>query len=212
MGITSSIADAYRRQVVPRFIDVACGSPAMKVGRDRVAAGLSGVTVEIGFGSGLNVASYPPEVTIVHAVEPSQVGRRLSERRVAESPVPIVFAGLRGESLTLPEDSCDSALCTFTLCTIPGVEQALTELRRVLKPGGRFHFLEHGLAPDDGVQRWQRRLEPMQLALADGCHLTRDAATLVREAGFRLESVESAYAPGPKPWVYMTTGRAVNPG
>jgi len=212
MGILSPVTDAYRRQIVPRFIDIACGSSAMKAGRDRATEGLSGVTVEIGFGSGLNVASYPPEVTLVHAVEPSEVGRRLSEKRVAASSVPIDFAGLRGESIELPDDSCDSALCTFTLCTIPGVEQALLELRRVLKPGGRFHFLEHGLAPDDGVQRWQHRLEPLQLALADGCHLTRDPAALVRDAGFEIESVESAYAPGPKPWVYMTVGRAVNPG
>lgn len=211
MSILSPITDAYRRQVVPRFIDVACGSSAMKAGRDRAAAGLSGVTVEIGFGSGLNLASYPAEVTIVHAVEPSEVGRRLSTKRVAAAPMPVDFSGLWGESLELDDDSCDSALCTFTLCTVPGVEQALAELRRVLKPGGRFHFLEHGLAPDDSVRRWQRRLEPMQMALADGCHLTRDPATLVRDAGFRLESVESAYAPGPKPWVYMTLGRAVNP-
>ena len=123
----------------------------MQAGRDRAAAGLSGVVVELGFGSGLNVASYPPEVTLVQAVEPSEVGRRLSETRVAEGRVPVAFAGLRGESLELPDDSCDGALCTFTLCTIPGVEQALDELRRVLRPGGRFHFLEHGLAPDAGV-------------------------------------------------------------
>ena len=212
MGITTSLADTYRRQFVPRFVDLACGSRAMRAGRDRAAAGLSGVMVELGFGSGLNVASYPPEITRVHAVEPSEVGRRLSEPRIAESSVPIDFAGLHGESLPLPDDSCDSALCTFTLCTIPGVEQALGELRRVLKPGGRFHFLEHGLAPEEGVQRWQRRLEPVQMALADGCHLTRDPAALVRDAGFRLESVESAYLRGPKPWVYMTLGRAVNPG
>ena len=92
------------------------------------------------------------------------------------------------------------------------MEQALRELRRVLKPGGRFHFLEHGLAPEPNVQRWQRRLEPMQLALADGCHLTREPAALVQEAGFELESVESSYTKGPKPWVYFTFGRAVNPG
>src|SRR4051812_14031998 len=163
MGITSTIGSAYRRQVVPRVIDVACGSAEMKAGRDRAAAGLSGVTVEVGFGSGLNVASYPPEVTLVHAVEPSDVGRHLGERRIAAAAVPIRFTGLRGESLPLEDGSCDSALCTFTLCTIPGVEQALLELRRVLRPGGRFHFLEHGLAPDDGVRRWQRRLEPMQM-------------------------------------------------
>ena len=194
------------------FVDKACGSHAMQAGRDRAAAGLSGVVLELGFGSGLNLASYPPEVTLVQAVEPSEVGRRLSEKRVAEGRVPVEFAGLRGESIELPDDSCDSALCTFTLCTIPGVEQALRELRRVLRPGGRFHFLEHGLAPEAGVQRWQHRLEPLQMALADGCHLTRDPALLVSDAGLRIESVESEYMKGPKPWVYMTFGQAVNPG
>jgi len=212
VGLIGRVGEAYRREVVPRVIDKACGSAAMSQGRDAVAAGLSGAVVEIGFGSGLNLGSYPPEVTLVHAVEPSEVGRRLSAPRVATARVPVEFSGLRGESLELPDASCDGALCTFTLCTVPGVEQALAELRRVLKPGGRFHFLEHGLAPDDGVQRWQRRLEPMQKALADGCHLTRDPGALVRDAGFEIESLDSSYARGPKPWVYFTLGRAVNPG
>ena len=125
--------------------------------------------------------------------------------------MPIDFAGLRGESIELPDDSCDSALCTFTLCTIPGVEQALLELRRVLKPGGRFHFLEHGLAPDDGVQRGStassRCSSPWPTAATSP--VTRRSSS--RDAGFEIESVESAYAQGPKPWVYMTVGRAVNP-
>ena len=125
--------------------------------------------------------------------------------------MPIIYSGLRGESLELDDDSCDSALCTFTLCTIPGVEQALAELRRVLRPGGRFHFLEHGVAPDPSVRRWQHRLDPAQKTLADGCHLTRDPVALVEDAGFEIESVKRGYARGPKPWVYFTTGRAVNP-
>lgn len=211
MGATSSIATAYRERVVPRIVDVACGSSMMRPDRDRAAAGLSGVVVELGFGSGHNVASYPPEITLVRAIEPSELGRRLAADRIAGSSVPVEFAGLRGESLDLADDSCDGALCTFTLCTIPGVEQALLELRRVVKPGGRFHFLEHGLAPDEGVVRWQHRLEPAQKAFADGCHLTRDPVALVSAAGFEVESFESAYAKGPKPWVYMTVGRAVNP-
>ncbi len=209
--LVGKVGDAYRREVVPRFIDKACGSAAMKQGRDAAAAGLSGVVVEIGFGSGLNLASYPPEVTRVHAVEPAEVGRKLSAPRIVAAPFPVDYAGLHGEQIDLPDDSCDSALCTFTLCTVPGVEQALAELRRVLKPGGRFHFLEHGLAPDQGVQKWQRRLEPMQLALADGCHLTRDPSELVEAAGFELEFVHRDYTKGPKPWVYMTFGQAVNP-
>ena len=183
----------------------------MKAGRDLIAQGLSGVVLEIGFGSGLNVESYPPEVTLVHAVEPSMVGRRLAADRIAASPIAIDFAGLQGESIQLDDDTCDGALCTFTLCTIPGVEQALREVKRVLKPGGRFHFLEHGLAPDDRTRTWQRRIEPFQMRLADGCHLTRDPGALVRSAGFEIESVDSAYTKGPKPYVYMTMGRALKP-
>ncbi len=201
----------YRDQIVPRFIDKACAGPELREWRDRAAAGLAGTVVELGFGSALNVGSYPPEVTEVLAVEPSIVGRRLGQKRIADVSVPVTFVGLRGETLSLPDDSCDGALCTFTLCTIDGVDQALAELRRVLRPGGRFHFLEHGSAPDPGVQRWQRRLEPFQLVLADGCHLTRDPVTLVSDAGFRVEESESRYTPGPKPWTFFTLGRAVNP-
>jgi SAM-dependent methyltransferase len=114
--------------------------------------------------------------------------------------------------VALADNSCDGALCTFTLCTIPGVEQALAELRRVLKPGGRFHFLEHGLAPDAKTQTWQRRLDPLEKRLADGCHLTRDPVELVKAAGFQLEFVHSEYTKGPKPWVFMTFAQAINPG
>lgn len=167
--------------------------------------------MEIGFGSGLNVASYPPEVTLVYAVEPALVARKIAVPRIAASPIPIQYAGLHGETVALEDNSCDGAMCTFTLCTIPGVEQALTELRRVLKPGGRFHFLEHGLAPDAKTQKWQRRLDPIEVRLADGCHLTRDPVELVKAAGFEMEFVHSEFTKGPKPWVFMTFGQAINP-
>lgn len=201
----------YREQIVPRVIDKACGGAAMRVGRDAVAAGLHGEVLEIGFGSGLNVGSYPPEVTKVMAVEPSMVGRRLAADRIAACAIPIEFVGLVGESIPLPDRCCDSALSTFTLCTIGDVDAALREVRRLLRPGGAFHFLEHGLAPENRVRTWQRRLEPIQRRLADGCHLTRDPVALVAAAGFEIESVESAYTKGPKPWVYMTMGRARAP-
>ena len=202
----------YSTHIVPRFIDKALGTPAMQEGRNAVAAGLSGTVLEIGFGSGLNVASYPPEIELVYAVEPALTARKIAVPRIAASPIPIQYAGLHGETVALDDNSCDGALCTFTLCTIPGVEQALAELRRVLKPGGRFHFLEHGLAPDAKTQTWQRRLDPLEKRLADGCHLTRDPVELVRAAGFELEFVHSEYTKGPKPWVFMTFGQAINPG
>ena len=201
----------YSTHIVPRFIDKALGTPAMKQGRDAVAAGLSGTVVEIGFGSGLNIASYPEEISLVYAVEPALTARKIAVPRIAASPIPIQYAGLHGETIALDDNTCDGALCTFTLCTIPGVEQALSELRRVLKPGGRFHFLEHGLAPDAKTQAWQRRLDPLEVRLADGCHLTRDPVELVKAAGFELEFVHSEYTKGPKPWVFMTFGQAINP-
>ena len=200
----------YNTHIVPRFIDKALGTPAMQQGRDAVAAGLSGTVLEIGFWSGLNVASYPPEIELVYAVEPALTARKIAVPRIAASPIPIQYAGLHGETVALADNSCDGALCTFTLCTIPGVEQALAELRRVLKPGGRFHFLEHGLAPDAKTQTWQRRLDPLEKRLADGCHLTRDPVELVKAAGFELEFVHSEYTKGPKPWVFMTFGQARN--
>ncbi|MCG9476620.1 MAG: class I SAM-dependent methyltransferase [Actinomycetia bacterium] len=202
----------YSTHIVPRFIDKALGTPAMQEGRNAVAAGLSGTVLEIGFGSGLNVASYPPEIELVYAVEPALTARKIAVPRIAASPIPIQYAGLHGETVALDDNSCDGALCTFTLCTIPGVEQALAELRRVLKPGGRFHFLEHGLAPDAKTQAWQRRLDPLEKRLADGCHLTRDPVELVKAAGFELEFVHSEYTKGPKPWVFMTFCQAINPG
>lgn len=202
----------YRHHVLPRLVDLACGSGELRAWRAKVVQGLHGRVVEIGFGSGLNVPHYPADVEVVLAVEPAEVARRLAEPRIAASPVPVEHVGLDGQALPLATASCDAALSTFTLCTIPDPAAALAELRRVLRPGGRFHFLEHGLAPDPSVATWQRRLEPLQRRLADGCHLTRDATTLVEQAGFEVDWVERRYARGPKPWSWFTAGVARNPG
>ena len=202
----------YREHVLPRLVDRACGTAELRRWRDEVTAGLTGTVVEIGFGSGLNLPSLPPEVERIYAVEPAGTARKLAERRVAEAHVPVEHVGLRGESIPLPDDSCDAALSTFTLCTIPDVDAALAEVRRVLRPGGHLHFLEHGRAPDARVLRVQRTVEPAQKLLADGCHLTRDPVALVERAGFTIERVEQRYAGGPKPWTYFTIGVAVAPG
>lgn len=201
----------YREHVLPRLVDRACGTADLQRWRARVVEGLHGTVVEIGFGSGLNVGLYPPEVELVYAVEPAAVARRLAEPRIAAAGVRVEHIGLRGEEIPLPDASCDAALSTFTLCTIPDVSRALAEVRRVLRPSGRFHFLEHGLAPDEGVATWQRRLEPLQRRFADGCHLTRDATSLVDAAGFEIERSESRYGTGPKPWTWFTEGVAVRP-
>jgi len=199
----------YREQLLPRLVDRACGAPGLGQWRAGVTAGLTGRVVEIGFGSGLNVHLYPANVERVYAVEPAKVARRLAEKRIEESDVPIEHIGLDGQHIPLPADSCDSALSTFTLCTIPDVHRALREVHRVMRPGARFHFLEHGLADDPRVARWQRRLEPLQLRLADGCHLTRVPSELVQDAGFVIDHVEQRYARGPKPWSFFTSGVAI---
>lgn len=157
--------------------------PARAV-RARVCAGLAGEVVEVGFGTGLNARYYPPEVTKVFAVEPSQVCMRIAEPRIARSSVPVESAGLDGQRLDLPSEQFDAVLSTWTLCTIPDMGAALEELRRVLKPGGAFHFVEHGHAPDESVARWQTRLEPFNKRLAGGCHLTRQIPESIEHAGF----------------------------
>src|SRR5664280_2446814 len=177
----------YRERILPVLVDRACGTAGLRRWRAELSSGLSGRVLEIGFGSGLNVDYYPSAVKRVFAVEPSAKAFRIARRRIDSSPVPVELIGLDGQLIPLPDDSCDDALCTFALCTIPDSNAALAEVRRVLRPGGRFHFLEHGLAPDAGVAKWQRRMEPLQRRVADGCHLTRDPVAMVRGAGFILD-------------------------
>jgi ubiquinone/menaquinone biosynthesis C-methylase UbiE len=201
----------YLEHVVPRLVDRACGTAEMARWRAGATDGLHGRVVEIGFGSGLNVPHYPSAVDTVLAVEPAEVALRLAARRIASSTIPVEHVGLDGQSIPLREASCDAALSTFTLCTVPDARVALAELRRVLRPGGSLHFLEHGLSPDPGVAGWQRRIDPWQRRLADGCHLTRDIPALISGAGFVVDRVEQRYAKGPRPWSWFSIGTAVNP-
>jgi SAM-dependent methyltransferase len=186
----------YAKHVLPRVINVACGMKAANEYRDRVCGGLHGQVVELGFGSGLNVPFYPEAVSGVMAIEPADVAWGLAGKRVAQSSVEVQRVGLDGQSLPLADDSCDTALTTWTLCTIPDAEAALREVRRVLKPGGTLHFVEHGLAPDEKVQRWQHRLEPMQKRVFGGCHLTRRIPDLITSAGFEIGEIDVFYEKG----------------
>jgi ubiquinone/menaquinone biosynthesis C-methylase UbiE len=204
----------YSTHVLPRIINVACGMKSSEPLRQRVCAGLHGDVLEIGFGSGLNVPHYPAAVTSVAAVEPADTGWKLAQKRLAASSVPVHRTGLDGQSIPLPDDSCDTAISTWTLCTIPDVATALQEVRRVLKPGGTFHFVEHGLAPgeDEKVQRLQHRLEPMQKRIFGGCHLTRQITDLLTDAGFTIREADVFYEEGaPKFLAADTLGVAVSP-
>jgi len=202
----------YGERVLPRIINVVCGLKSVEPLRKRVCDGLEGDVVEIGFGSGLNVPFYPARVTRVAAVEPADVGWKLAEKRLRSTSVPVERSGLDGQSLPFPDASFDSALSTWTMCTIPDVATALSELRRVLKPGGTLRFVEHGLAPDEAVRRWQHRLEPVQKRVFGGCHLTRPVADMLTAAGFTITDLDVFYEDGtPKPLGANSLGAAVSP-
>jgi len=188
----------YERRIVPRIINTACNGKPLRPLRERVCSALSGEVIEVGFGSGLNVPYYPEAVKSIAAVEPSDLGWRLATKRLAKSEVPVERSGLDGQALPFADQTFDMALSTWTMCTIPDAVAALEELRRVLKPGGTLHFLEHGLAPDEKVQRMQRRFEPIENRLAGGCSFIRPIASLVAEAGFEIVDIDVFYLKGPK--------------
>ena len=199
----------YGEQIVPRLINVLCGLKANDELRRRACEGLSGDVVEIGFGSGLNVPFYPADVHRVDAVEPADLGWKLAEKRLAATAVPVQRSGLDGQSLPFDDATHDCALSTWTLCTIPDAVAALREVRRVLKPGGTLRFVEHGLAPDEDVQRWQRRVEPLQKRVFGGCHLTKPVSELLATAGFTITEIDVFYEPGgPKAIAAMSLGSA----
>jgi ubiquinone/menaquinone biosynthesis C-methylase UbiE len=201
----------YEREILPRFTDVVLGSKQFAPYRARVNAGLEGEVLEVGFGSGTNVPFYPASVTRVLAVDPAEVGRTLAAKRLAESPVPGEFIGLDGADLPVESENVDHVLTTFTLCTIPDIDRALAEMRRVLKPGGTLHFCEHGASPDPKVRRWQDRITPVQRKLFGGCHLNRPIDRLIDDAGFTIERLDNSYQKGPKPLGYMYEGVARKP-
>jgi SAM-dependent methyltransferase len=199
----------YSDQVVPRITNVIMDSKEFEPIRARVAQGLSGEVLEIGFGSGLNVAHYPRGVHRVQAVDPAALGRKLAARRLADSPVPVEFVGTDGQRLPVDTDSVDHVLATWTLCTIPDPDRALAEIHRVLHTGGQFHFVDHGRSPEPRVARWQDRLTPIQRRVAGGCHLGRPVRDLIEAAGLEIAAMANYYVSGPKPFGYTYEGVAI---
>lgn len=201
----------WRHQVLPRLIDITLDNEGIYRRRRRCIEGIAGVVVEPGFGSGLNLPHLPPEVTKVYAIDPAYVGEKLAAKRLAESEIPVEFIGLDGRRIPLDDNTCDAGLLTYTLCTIAEHDQALSELRRVIKPGGRLHFLEHGASSEPTIRKWQDRLTPIQQRVADGCNLNKEVLRLIEDAGFGIEWSHSEQAGQPKVGTYFVTGVAINP-
>lgn len=201
----------YRDRVFPRVMNRMCNSAETRRIRAEVCAPLAGEVLEIGFGSGLNLPHLPAEVSRLIAVDPLLRGRELAAPRLADTHVVVDFVGLDGQSLDLDDDAVDAALSTWTLCSIEDAPAAVREIGRVLRPGGTFHFVEHGRAPDHNVATWQNRLNGVQRRVACGCNLNRDIPTIVEDGGMELTNLKTFYAKGdPKilGWTYQGTARA----
>jgi ubiquinone/menaquinone biosynthesis C-methylase UbiE len=198
-----------RRDVLPHLIDIACSTRPSRKQREKIVPLAEGDVLEIGFGSGLNLPFYDTRrVRKVWGLEPSEGMRRKARPVLEAHDLDVEFIDLPGESIPLEADSVDTVLVTYSLCTIADVASALEGMRRVLKPGGSLLFCEHGLAPDESVRQWQRRLNPAWSRLAGGCNLHRDIPDLITRGGFRLTVDERMYIPGIRMLCYNYWGRA----
>jgi ubiquinone/menaquinone biosynthesis C-methylase UbiE len=189
----------YKDHVYPRLVTVLGNPKPIQKIRQRIVPFAQGTVLEIGVGPGMNFLLYDPlKVRKVYALEPNQGMIRRAQEQRRRTKIDIEFLDLPGERIPLADDSVDTVVSTFTLCTIPGVVDAIQSIARVLKPGGQFIFFEHGLAPDLRVRRWQERTEPFFHWTFEGCHVTRDIPSLIRKGGFQIDQMDTAYlAPFP---------------
>lgn len=202
----------YSRRIFPILMDFSLSSGEIGKIRAELLAEVSGEVLEVGFGTGLNVPHYPAHIKRITTVDPNPGVHRIARRRLDGAPVQIAHHPVGGENLPLDDSRFDSVVCTFTLCSISNVHQALRELHRVLRPGGKLFFAEHGIADDPNVQRWQHRLTPIQRRVGDGCHLNRDPQKLITDQGFLLNRIKTFYLPRvPRIFGYMYCGLAVKP-
>lgn len=205
----------WDEHLLPRAIELTCAERTTGRWRNQVCVGVAGEILEIGFGSGSNLGHYSAEVTRVAAVEPSEVAWKRSRPKREAFGRPVERIGLDGARLDLPAASVDAVVSSYTMCTIPDLSSALAEIRRVLRPGGELHFVEHSLSPDADVAARQRRWQPRWEKVAGGCHLDRDIPTLITDSGLRLSDLEAFYAPGPaftRTFGWLTIGRAATTG
>ena len=198
----------YDQHVLPYLIDFACGLPMVQAQRRQLVPKAHGRVLEIGMGTGRNLPFYNRQhVTQLVGVEPAKQMHHLAQKRSQKAGISVELMGLSAEQLPTADASFDTVVCTYTLCSITDAGQALREMRRVLVPGGKLLFCEHGRAPDAGVRRWQDRLQPLWGKLAGGCQLGRDIPALLEAAGFAA-TTQSAYLAGPRPMTFHYWGEA----
>lgn len=186
----------YHETVLPKFLNLACGTKPIGRQRQKIVPAAEGRILEVGMGSGLNLPYYnPARVEKVWGLEPSRGMRAQAAEKVAQAEFPLEWLDLPGEEIPLENNSIDTVVLTYTLCTIPDWQRALEQMRRVLRPGGKLLFSEHGLAPDLAVRNWQRRINPVWMKLAGGCHLNRDIPLLLKQGGFVVRDMEALYLP-----------------
>jgi ubiquinone/menaquinone biosynthesis C-methylase UbiE len=183
----------YSQRIFPRIMDMVLSTGEFTELRKSLLAEVSGDVFEIGFGTGLNLPHYPSSVKRITTVDPNSGARKLAERRIAQSAIEVVHLPLSGEHLKLPDESFNSVVCTFTLCSIADVDSAMSEMRRILRSGGRMYFVEHGLSDDPRIQWWQHKLNPLNKIVGDGCHLDRIPTTTISNSGLRMERLDTFY-------------------
>ncbi len=201
----------YKDRVYPHLVTMLGNPKPIREVRQRILPLAEGRVLEIGVGPGVNFVHYDPaKVSKVYALEPNPGMIRMSEQQRRRTELDVEFLDLPGERIPLGDGSVDTVVSTFTLCTIPGVVEAIRGIRRVLRPGGKFIFFEHGLSPDPRVRRWQEWSEPLFHLAFEGCHVTRDIPSLIRDGGFKIEQMDTAYlAPFPKSGSHCWWGTAI---
>lgn len=199
----------YATHVLPRLIEGGCSQPRLMQLRAQYVPQAQGKVLEIGIGTGLNLEYYNSANVELTGLDPAAELTGRASDRAEQLALPVDMLGVSGESIPCADQTFDALVCTWTLCSIPNVTGALAEMHRVVKPGGKLYFIEHGAAPDADVARWQHRIEPFWKRIAGGCHLTRAADALISDAGFTIIESTSDYLPGPRFATFMTHGIAV---
>ena len=186
----------YDKYILPKFLNCACGTKPINYQRGKIVPLAKGIVLDIGIGSGLNIPFYnKSNIDHFYGLDPSEELLKIAKSLAKKNELEIEFLQCGAEAIPLPDQSIDTVLITYTMCTIPDIKLSNSEIMRVLKPGGQLLFCEHGLAPDKNIAKWQRRINPIWRMIAGGCNLNRDIPKLITSSGFKISNMEEMYLP-----------------